>query len=65
MHLGSINSEHVPPVEFARTKLNRANMAAGTMMLSGHGQRLDSEDAGNPPQNEEIAILAVRERARS
>jgi hypothetical protein len=29
-------------------------------MLSGHGQRLDSEDVGNPPQNDEIAILAVR-----
>lgn len=35
-------------------------MAAGMMMLSGHGQRLDSEDAGNPPQTEKIAKLAIR-----
>lgn len=34
-------------------------------MLSGHGQRLDSEDAVNPLQNEEIAILAVRAQAGS
>jgi hypothetical protein len=54
-----------PPVEFVRTKLNRANMAAGTMKLSGRGQRLDSEDAGNPPKNEKIAILAVWEKVRS
>jgi hypothetical protein len=40
-------------------------MAAGTKMLSGHGQRLDSEDAGNPPQKKEIADSAVREQARS
>jgi hypothetical protein len=35
------------------------------MMLYGHGQRLESEDAGNPPQNEEISILAVRAQALS
>lgn len=29
-------------------------------MLTGRGQRLNSEDAGNPPQNEEIAMLAIR-----
>jgi hypothetical protein len=40
-------------------------MAAGTMKLSGRGQRLDSEDAGNPPKNEKIAILAVWEKVRS
>jgi hypothetical protein len=60
-----LRNDLLPPVEFARTKLNRANMAAGTKMLSGHGQRLDLEDAGNPPQNKEIAILAVRKQARS
>lgn len=34
-------------------------------MLSGQGQRLDTEDAGNHPQTEEIAILAVRGQALS
>lgn len=34
-------------------------------MLSGHGQRLDSEAAGNPPQNKEIFILAVWAQALS
>lgn len=40
-------------------------MAAGTMVLPGHGQSLDLEDAGNPPQKLKIAILAVRVQVRS
>lgn len=51
--------EHIPPVEFVRTKLNRANMATGTMMLSGYGQRPNPEDEGNPPRMQRIVVLAV------
>lgn len=63
LHLG-FKFEHIPPVEFIRTKLNRANMAAGTMTLSGYGQRPNPEDEGNPPKMQRIAVLAIREQAR-
>lgn len=49
----------VGPVEFTDTKLNRANMAAGTKILTGLGQHGSLEGFKNPQQNLEIAFTAI------
>jgi hypothetical protein len=58
-------NHRIPSVEFVISKLNRANMAAGTTMQLGQSQRLNLEDAGNPPHRLKIAYLAILEQTRS